>query len=238
MKSSVLKTLLASAMLLAGAGAAQAQVTIGPRIGLNLANVQTDLEDSDDIDTDMKVGAQAGVTLNAQFGNLAFQPSLLFSQKGFTFDETESETINGVTYTGKSKVDASLSYLDIPLNLVYTTGGDEGFQIFAGPYVGIGLGGTVKSEFSFSGGGQSFSEDDSMKVQFANEEGDDDDKVYFRSLNAGLNGGIGYKAGPFQAQVGYSLGLTNMLPNNDSDDDSSIKDRTAQFSVSYFFNTK
>ncbi|QNH63068.1 porin family protein [Hymenobacter sediminicola] len=238
MKSPLLKGLLASTLLVAAAGTAQAQVTIGPRVGLNLANVQTDVEDGDDFDTKMKIGAQVGVTLNAQFGNVAFQPSLLFSQKGFKIDETETETFNGVTYTATSKADAALNYLDIPLNFVYTTGGDNGFQIFAGPYVGIGLGGKVKSETSVSGGGQSFSDDGTSTVQFANEEGDDDDKIYFRTLNAGLNGGLGYKAGPFQVQAGYSLGLTNMLPDNDYNDDSSLKDRTAHFSLTYFFSAK
>lgn len=237
MKSTVLKGFLASALLVAGTSAAQAQVTIGPRLGLNLANIKADFDGSEDIDTKMKAGAQVGITLNAQFGNLAFQPSLLFSQKGFKIEESASETFNGVTITGSSKMDAALNYLDIPLNFVYTTGGDNGFQIFAGPYVGIGLGGKVKTKISFSGPGLNFSDSETTTVKFANEEGDDD-KLYLRRLNAGLNGGIGYKTGPFQVQAGYALGLTNMLPDNDYDDESSFKDRTIQFSLNYFFATK
>ena len=237
MKSSLLKGLLASTLLAAAAGTAQAQVTIGPRVGLNLANVQADFDGGEDVDTKMKIGAQVGLTLNAQFGNVAFQPSLLFSQKGFKIEETQSGTYAGITYTSTSKLDAALNYLDIPLNFVYTTGGDNGFQIFAGPYIGIGLSGKVKSETSGSIDGESFSEKETATVKFANEQGNDD-KAYFRTLNAGLNGGLGYKAGPFQVQAGYSLGLTNMFPDNDYNDDSSLKDRTAQFSLTYFFSTK
>ncbi|SHK38614.1 porin family protein [Hymenobacter psychrotolerans] len=237
MKSILLKGLLASALLVAGAGTAQAQVTIGPRLGLNLANIKADIEDAEDIDTKMKAGAQAGITINAQFGNVAFQPSLMFSQKGFKIKESMTETFAGETISIDSEMDAALNYLDIPLNFVYTTGGDNGFQIFAGPYVGIGLGGKVKAKVKGSVSGQSFSNTESTSVKFANEEGDDD-KLYLRRINAGLNGGIGYKAGPFQVQAGYALGLTNMLPKNDYDDNSSFKDRTLQFSVNYFFATK
>jgi Outer membrane protein beta-barrel domain len=227
---------LVAAALLGVASAAQAQVTIGPRIGLNLANVA--FEEDDEFDEKILLAPQVGVSLNVEFGNLAFQPALLFSQKGFKIKE--EETMGGVT----QKLDATtrFNYLELPLNFVYTTGGSEGFQIFAGPYVGFGLGGKQKSEYSFSGGGGSGSTSGTTKIKFANQEEANSDDAYVRQPDLGLNGGIGYKTGPLQAQLGYSLGLSNLVPNdsngNKPDDDLSAKNRVIQFSLSYFFGGK
>lgn len=56
-------------------------MSIAPRIGLNASSIKFDIEDEDP-DSKLLFAPQAGVTLNAQFGNLSLQPSLLFSQKG------------------------------------------------------------------------------------------------------------------------------------------------------------
>ncbi|TGE26969.1 outer membrane beta-barrel protein [Hymenobacter metallicola] len=229
MKKNLQNGLLAAALVVAGATTAQAQVTFGPRVGLNVADIAQDPGDGDEkADTKMLFGPQVGLTLNAQFGNLSIQPSLLFSQKGF--QTKEEETFSGTTF--KSETSLRLSYAEIPVNLVYTTGETEGFQIFAGPYIGIGIGGKYKYEYS--GGGINESGDD--KIKFANKYGDDDTE-YVRTLDLGLNAGVGYKAGPVQAQLGYGLGFSNLIPNSEDDKEpeSKVKNRVFQLSLSYFF---
>ncbi|GAB2769458.1 hypothetical protein HNQ93_000331 [Hymenobacter luteus] len=234
--------LLITAMLMAGAQFAQAQVTIGPRVGLNLATVSGDTEfDGFEADPKMILAPQVGVTLNAQFGNLALQPSLLFSQKGFKVEEEISGVEDGEVYSASVKGNMRLNYLEIPVNLVYNTSGEEGgFQIFAGPYVGIGLGGKAKTEVDFSGGGSSFNVSESTNVKFANQDDANSDQQFVRQPDFGANFGLGYKAGPFQVQAGYSLGLSNLIPDSadGSEPEAKLRNRVVQVSLNYFFGGK
>ncbi|MDF7813320.1 porin family protein [Hymenobacter sp. YC55] len=236
----ITRGLLASTLLFA-ANAAQAQITIGARVGANLANARITTNSSFVVDTDTKakVGAQAGLTLNAQFGKLAVQPSVLFSQKGFQLTQAGTATLNGVTTTFLNKSDAALNYLEVPVNLVYTFGDEQGFQIFAGPYVGVGLSGKDKRDGRSivtmqSGAVTDYSTSETYDVRFG--DGRKENSIYYRTINVGLNGGIGYRVGALQAQVGYVYGLSNMLPSYYGDTVTG-KDRTVQLSLVYFFGT-
>lgn len=233
MQPTVLKMLLAAPLLLA-AGHAQAQLTLGPRLGLNLANGQSSLHGNS------QTGMQAGLTLNAPFGRLAVQPSVLFSQKGFGTQTEATQTLDGTSYYSATTTRVTLNYLDIPVNLVYTFGRRQGFQIFAGPYIGIGLSGRVKtgstSQTKEPGGSlQTNFRESRQQVRFASTAGDDRSLVYFRSTNAGLNAGVGYKEGPLLLQAGYVVGLTNMVPFTESaySYGRRLNDHTVQFSLTY-----
>jgi hypothetical protein len=233
----VTKGLLAYTLLFAG-NAAQAQITIGARVGANLANIRFKSNSSftSGLDKKGKVGAQAGLTLNAQFGKLAVQPSVLFSQKGFHQNQSGTATLNGVTTTFSSKADVVLNYIEVPVNLVYTFGDGQGFQVFAGPYAGVGLSGKDKRdskgvETTSSGAVTNYSIDVTYDVRFG--EGRKENSVYYRTINVGLNGGIGYKIGALQAQLGYAYGLSNMLPKYYGNSQKG-KDRTVQLSLAYF----
>ncbi|SDY72256.1 Outer membrane protein beta-barrel domain-containing protein [Hymenobacter psychrophilus] len=228
---------IAAVLALGGTTWAQAQVTVGPRIGLNLANVSIKNEDNSGLELDPKLIAapQAGITLNAAFGNLAIQPSLLFSQKGFKVTEEERDGADSF----KTEATYRLGYLELPVNLVYTTGGTEGFQVFAGPYVGIGVGGKVKAKYTVTQAGVTESGSETVNVKFASKEKNNSDDLYLNQPDFGVNGGVGYKVGPFQAQAGYSLGLGNMIPKDSNGDkpDGKLRNRVIQFSLSYFFGS-
>lgn len=226
-------------ILLAAGSSVSAQVTIGARAGLNAATLGLNLEDEDDeddIDPKMILGPQVGLTVNAQFGSLAIQPSLLFSQKGYRFQETEE----GGGLKSEYKAVTRLSYLEIPVNFVYTIGEEDGFQLFAGPYVGFGISGKEKSELTLEYSGKKNSSSKEVDVEFASEDGDDNDKNYLRALDYGLNAGVGYRTGPLQVQLGYGLGLGNLIPNsqNGQEPDDKIHNRVAHLSVAYFFGGK
>lgn len=241
-------SIVVAGLLLGGAVAAQAQVTIGPRVGINASTISFDLDGGDSPDAKYIVGPQVGVSLNAQFGNLSLQPSILFSSKGAKFNESSDDTyvMNGDTYRQQvdQKATMRLNYIEVPVNLVFNTNGEEGgFQVFAGPYLGVGIQGKYKTEGSYSltVNGQeeeSFSGSDEEDIKFVGK-GTDGDKLEFRRLDVGFNAGVGYKAGPFQAQLGYGLGLGNLLPKyEDSDSDGKLHNRGVQLSVSYFFGVK
>ena len=144
---------------------------------------------------------QAGAVLEVAFHRFALQPALVFSQKGEQFSAVTSISgVAGMSGTAMSTVNR-YNWLELPVNVVYTL---HGFQVFAGPYVALGVGGRQRGTIS----------DFSPFVRFASQS--TDEKVTYgpdsnnRRLDAGVNFGIGYRRGPVQVQLGYGLGLRNL----------------------------
>jgi hypothetical protein len=235
MKKNV-QSALAAALLL-GATAANAQISFGPKVGVGFASQSFSYSGSDAIakegaklitdNTKMIVTPSFGLMLSARFGNIAVQPALTFAQKGTKYEYSSG----GAKFTSTVR----LSYVDIPVNVVYTTGGDKGFQVFAGPYIGLGIGGTVKSEISGSGLLDGTSEED---VKFASKEGTAAKTAYFKNPDFGLNFGLGYLVNNVQIQAGYGLGLSSLVPNdaNDKSQDITSKNRVIHLTFGYLFN--
>jgi hypothetical protein len=160
--------------------------------------------------------------------------------------------------TYKAVIKPKLNYLELPLNLVYGVSGHEGFQLFAGPYValGVGGGGTFKLDVStndpiLTGIGLQGSFPGSLKLNYASQMSDNPGgttsslgtpvvPITVRQLDAGLNGGIGYRMGPFQAQLSYGLGLANIVPKDSDGNDTGGKayNRGFQLAANYFFGSK
>ena len=232
---------------LAGAATtAQAQSTIsfGPRVGGNLANVAISGDNADGAKPKQIGGFQVGVTADISLTtNLALQPSLLFSQKGFKVEESGSYSANGITATYSDKRTLKINYLELPLNFVYTSGGDHGLQVFAGPYLALGIGGSLPYESSVViPGFMDEKQSGTGSVKFANQEPsstNNNEEVYVRRLDAGFNGGVGYRQGPFQVQFSYGLGLGNIVPNDSQgQDQGTARNRVLQLSANYFFGGK
>ena len=245
-----MKNLFPALFLMTGlAGAAttaqaQSAFSIGPRLGINMATVAASGDNAAEANPQNIFLPQIGVTLDMSFGDkLSFQPSLLFSQKGFKTEESGTQSFNGttVTYSATSKV--RINYLELPLNFVFTTGGTQGFQLFAGPYLALGVGGKADYQVTAKDNqGMNISESESYPVNFANQEpsNSNGNTFYVRQLDAGLNAGMGYRQGPVQVQLAYGLGLGNLVPNNSNGTDSGekIQNRVLQLSANYFFGIK
>ncbi|MBI9054119.1 MAG: PorT family protein [Bacteroidales bacterium] len=197
---------------------AQAQITFGPKVGLNLANVAGDNTE----DAKMKMGLQIGFVTDIAFSDaISLQTGLMFSQKGTKADLD----IATETYTMKTNV----NYLEIPINAVYGLNlGSNKLQLFAGPYVGIGL--TGKTSLDMDGS-------DDMDIQFVNDYVDvDADKTGLKRFDIGLNFGAGYKINNIQIQANYGLGFSNLIPDFDGEaSDDKVSNRVIQLSVAYFF---
>ena len=237
-----------TAVLAVAATSAQAQTTvsIGPRLGVNSSNATISGPDTDGFSPQQLFGAQVGVTADVQFGGFAFQPSLLFTQKGFKLNRSGTDSFGGMTATYSEERTLHINYLELPLNFVYTTGGDHGFQLFAGPYLALGVGGSApyKSDIVIPGFTEQH-ESGTGAVKFANQQpkstsSSADNDVTVRRLDVGFNAGIGYRQGPVQIQAGYGIGLSNFVPLEDSGKDSGNKaqNRVLQLSANYFFGTK
>jgi len=147
---------------------------------------------------------QAGLVLEAAFGKFAVQPALVFSQKGEKF--STSVYYNGVESGTSVSTNSTNRYnwLEIPISFVYTLHGDHGLQLFAGPYVAMGVGGRLASTSYYAAPNVRYAPYDSGKqVTY----GPDTNNHCF---DAGVNFGLGYRQGPLQVQAGFGLGLVNL----------------------------
>jgi hypothetical protein len=190
---------LSIAVCLTAVMSLNAQVSFGPKAGLNLATLSGDAGD-----VDMKIGLQIGGMVDMKFSDaLSLQPGLILSMKG----AQQSASAMGINM----KSTYSYNYLEVPINLVFGLDmGDNQFQIFAGPYIAYGLFGKT----SFSVG----DEKDETDVQFVSDYMDaDDDKDAAAPIDFGANFGVGFKAGAIQIQAGYGLGFGNVIPKYDGE---------------------
>ncbi|GAA4042756.1 porin family protein [Hymenobacter glaciei] len=248
-----MKTLFSAIVLTAGlAGAAtsaqaQKSVSFGPRVGVNLSNIVLTGTDTGDVKPKSIFGAQVGVTADIQFGSFAFQPSLLFTQKGFKVTESGSESFGGVTATYSSERTLHINYVEMPLNFVYTTGGDHGFQVLAGPYLALGVGGNspYKTDVVIPGYLDEH-ESGTGSIKFSDREpdnsnsGSNNNDITLRRFDGGVNLGVGYRQGPVQVQVAYAFGFGNIIPLDSDGKESGYKaqNRVFQVSANYFFGAK
>ena len=253
-------TLLLAAGLLSSAAQAQSTFEFGPRLGLNYSTMTSSgVPGPFAQETKYVTGVQVGATLNLGFSEkVAFQPSLLFSQKGAQLIGTFTDN-SSPPYKTTVKVTATptLSYLELPLNVVYTAGGTEGFQLFGGPYVAAGVGGSGTGTIDVTStdpdvlrGGGVGSYPATLVVEYGDQQnpntnntssaGNLSGTITVRRFDAGLNAGIGYRVGPFQAQLGYGLGLVNFVPKDTNGQDTGSKGyhRAFQLSANYFLGGK
>jgi hypothetical protein len=211
------KQLFLATITFLGAQATQAQVqlSVGPRVGLQ--STSFDGPRFNDAAHTQRYGAQAGVVANAQFNHFAIQPALVFSQKGDRNDWRESDYL--------SMHDAvRINYLELPINFVLSLDKSDGFQLFAGPYVALGVGGRLRSTFTYESEVTESNDPLSFKQRSSYSNLHE-----FRRFDAGLNVGLGYKCGPLQIQTAYSTSAMTIKP------ESKLRSRSIQLSLNYFF---
>jgi hypothetical protein len=185
-----------------------AQTKFGVKAALNISNFSGD--DFDDLDsrTAAAFGVFAQISINDK---LTFQPELLYSMQGAESSYSES----GYESEDKIKVD----YLQIPLLMKYYV--IEGLSINAGPQIGFLLSAKDDWEYNYDEG---------------SEEGEEDIKDYFKSMDFGLAFGLGYE---LQSGLGfdfrYNLGLSNIVEEDEMGMDAEGKNSVIQFAVIFAF---
>lgn len=209
---------LAAGGPLAGTAQAQVRVSIGPRFGVNVSSTPyATYYRPDGMRTTARTGIEAGVMASLSQGHWALQPALLFSQKGFKIDDEHSTEAYGNYSWNLTQEDYCFNYLTLPINLAYAQHADgQGFQLFAGPYVSILLGGTYTSFTSYSyrtphAGGGSSNRTNGTVAAFEDPWPTTPNNVFYtQRLDAGVQGGLGYGYGRALLHLGYSLGLRNL----------------------------
>lgn len=224
---------------------ASAQINFGVKVGGNLSDIQQNYKDSDwEMPTKLKVGFHIGFTSDIPISDMfSFQPGLLFTTKGYSMDldkmTDKDDNTDVLEIDGYGR--ASLNYLELPLNIAFKI---NSFQIYAGPYLALGLSGKAKEDYivSYPGGNITVKEDTKIKPVFGEVKKADQagDEGFISAFDYGLNFGLGYMAGPILIQGGYSLGLGNATPKYEGWFDIQSSDyrksnRVITLSVSYFF---
>jgi hypothetical protein len=201
--------------------------TFGIRGGINFQNINGKDQDGNKLTNDLVTRFNLGVNAEIPVGtDFYFQPGLLFTTKGakneqVVFGQNVISTVN-------------LSYLELPLNLIYKPALGAGHLLLGfGPYVALGVGGKVKYEEDGS--------NQQQDVKFKNnvKASDAIDVVYFKPLDAGANLLAGYEFhNKLSFQLNTQLGLTKINPEYEgaADDKSSFKNTGFGLSLGYRFN--
>lgn len=252
MRQLLTPTLAAALLLSAACASAQTTFRLGLRGGANraLTTVAASGSSSGTYPFSYSTGKaalyawQAGVVLEASQGNFSFQPGLIFTQKG----EQTTNTFYTSGFAGNNAAQTSTTnrynWLEIPLNVVYTLPGDHGLQVFAGPYLALGVGGHQRGStttVSYSGPAYDPLPGPERPIDEHISYGDGTNN---RRFDVGVNFGVGYRQGPVQVQLGYGLGLRNLhQPADTSRIDfghefgaDAAYNRVAQLTGTYFFN--
>ena len=146
-------------------------------------------------------GGMTEVRLNSKY---YLQPGLFFTNKGYKVDYSANQ--NDYSVSLKSKV--SVSYIEIPLNIIGKFDAAPGhFLLGAGPYVAYALSAKNKGHFQVDGPGTS--EDISQPTDGKIDFGDGEDEM--KRVDYGVNMLAGYEFlnGRFFS-LGYGLGLNDL----------------------------
>lgn len=182
---------------------------IGLKAGLNLANLTIkDDEEKYSENYKMRLGFNVGLMVKIGMNdNLALQPGLFVSQKGYKYNESDV------------KSNISLIYLDLPVTAKYMFDlGKASPYLEAGPYMSIGLKG--KSKFEIDG------ESESVDIKFGKEED-------LKLIDAGIRFGAGLEISSVQIGLFYDLGLANI--SHDNDGGYRVKNKVLGFTLGYWF---
>lgn len=206
-----------------------AQVKFGIKSGLNFTNIKKNYKDGFwEVKTKMRVTYHIGAVIDVALSDaFNLQTGLVLSSKGFNQD---LEYYWGGGTEGYDRV--IYNYLETPINLTYKI---YDFQLYAGPYIAIGISGKNKWHFSQSNG-EAYKDEDKIKPVFGELS---NRNTEYNALDFGLNFGVGYQIGSALINAGYSIGLGNISPINteysETKNDFKKSNRVISLSISYFF---
>jgi hypothetical protein len=189
----------------------QAQMQLGLKAGLNLANLSGDDAGSPDSKTAFAFGGFFTYQFSPMF---AIQPEIYYSMKGATDKMTIEGTTIDLTYT--------FDYIEIPVLVKFIIpiqGSTVKPAIFAGPYLALNTTAKIKAEYQ----GQS--------------EEEDIDELKSSEFGLQFGGGVGFPVGSGELgfDIRYIMGLSNIF---DVEGDPDVKNTVINFNLFYAFSLK
>jgi len=221
--------LLTAALVMLTLVSGYSQSKIGFTAGFNLNNARIDIRNDEEPETAFKPGFHFGIVSVTELSeSIDLRSSLLFNSKGVSSGDVEGDDYDRIAF----------NYVELPVNLVFNL--DEGFNLFAGPYLGVGVGG--KNKFKFDG-----EKGEIDLVPSANEVDYNDflaDEAPFRRIDYGFNVGVGYSLDQMMINLGYSHGLSNLnvdvtnvpFTGDVSADDNKFFNQVVSLSLIYFLD--
>ena len=225
------KFLTLSAILILSSVAIQAQIGFGLLGGVNFQNINGKDSNGDKLENGLLTGFHAGLNVNIPVAtDFYFQPGLLFSVKGVNNEFFSTDVKASGDYTTTTR----LSYIEMPLNLLYRPQLGNGHLLLGfGPYLAFGITGKETTQFN--------STSIERTVKFKNTVEDWTDLVenaYYRPFDAGANILFGYEfaMGVF-VQLNAQLGLLKINPEYAwvSDDEMAYRNTGYGLSFGYRF---
>ncbi len=203
------KLIIIASILLFSACLIMAQTTENGKIsfavlgGVNFQTFNGKESDGDKIENDLLIAYHAGLNVAIPVApQFYFQPGIMFSVKGA---KNTSVGIIG-PFTGTCK----LSYIEVPLNVVYKGLLGNGYVMVGfGPYIGY----AIKGKVSYESG--SVTVDSDMEFKKVVDSSDPALTTYFKAMDAGGNIFFGFEmsSGLF-LQLNAQLGMLNIAPED------------------------
>ena len=212
-----MKKILLSVFCVALTVGVNAQVRFGAKVGGTLSNLTAKYDGKAENAFKAGLGFHVGGVLEYSFSeSFALQPELLFLLNNVKPKEVDSE-LEGAS------AKFSFSSIQLPVNFKYKFGVENlKFYATAGPYFGY----IASAKAKVKAGGFSASFDLFEKIDEDNEFG-----LGLKHLDLGLGVGFGVEISKITVGVGYQYGLANLT----SAKDQSLKARTFNLSIGYFF---
>jgi len=189
-----------------------AQLQIGPKVGINIASVVGDDANFFGMDLETRTAFSGGIFFIYQFSDLfAIQPEAYYTMKGATLK------INGADLT------FSFDYIEVPFLLkliIPVEGSNIRPSIFAGPSIGFNTTAKITGEAN----GES-------------DEHDLKDNTKSTDFSLALGGGIGFMVGGNELgfDVRYILGLSSI---DDTSDNADVKNTVIAFNIYFGFSVQ
>ncbi|MBD0331112.1 MAG: PorT family protein [Chitinophagaceae bacterium] len=229
-----LKKIVLVSIFVMGMLSAKTQVTFGVHANGIMTTMEGKTEDEEanfKYRFSWKIGGLANIPLTDY---ISFMPQLNVLSKGAKVEESATEDIFGDPETYSIKANFKLTYLELPLTVIYNSGdATMGFFVGAGPSVSYGLGGEISGKVSYTYQGETETESFNSNVKFDGDENADDDDAHFKPFDFGAHIIAGYRlSNGLFINAHYNHGFSNVSPQ----DGTTIKNRYFGLGVGYSFS--
>ncbi len=224
-------SLLAIVLMLLIATQTRAQITFGGKVGLNIANMSMGTLPSGQTMGSVTSFNLGGLMQYNFSGDMYLEAGLGLSGKGTNMGFVNTNTFGGITTSTVGTVKVTPLYLEIPINFLYKVDlNGAKLELFAGPYLAFGIGGSVTQHSVTSiTGFQDQIQDTTHSINY----GSDSTTADMKGFDFGLNFGAGIEYENFFLKLQYGLGLVNL--STSAVEASSLKNGVIGISVGYLF---
>lgn len=205
-------------------GSAFAQVKLGIKGGLNLADLKYEPQDQTHgiPDANSLASYHLGLIVDLPVASmLSIQPGVFYTEKGSKLKYSG----NNWDFTEAIKP----TYIEVPVNILFkpTIGTNTKFYVGAGPYIAAGVGGEV----SYDGNLGDISGHSDHDIKFGNDSNDD-----LKSTDIGGNVLAGFEfSNGLLLGAQYGMSFTNNAAKGENSDSKILRNKVLSISLGYLF---